>query len=163
MGTVYRATQLSLRRAVAIKVLRAGTTASPWLLARFRTEAQAMGRLHHPHIVHVFDFADDGLVPYLVMEFVEGTDLGVVLARRPRQPRWCARLVVMVARAIHHAHQQGIVHRDLKPAHILLTAGFEGAGRWVPKVCDWSVAKVLDAEDALTQAGQCLGAPVHVS
>jgi WD40 repeat protein/serine/threonine protein kinase len=126
MGIVYKARHLGLNRLVALKMLRAGTTADHNELARFQLEAEAVARLQHPHIVQVFDFgswqpSEGGpAVPYLSLEFVDGGSLAKRLADGPQPPRAAAETVETLARAMHYAHLRDILHRDLKPANVLL-------------------------------------------
>ena len=121
MGVVYRARQLSLGRFVALKMILLGEHAGASELARFRTEAEAVARLQHRHIVHVYEIGEAEGRPYLALELVEGSSLADQLRGRPWPIRKAARLVETLARAMHHAHFRGIVHRDLKPSNVLLT------------------------------------------
>ena len=120
MGVVYRARHRELNRLVALKML----LAAPYLAAdtrqRFRLEARAIARLHHPNIVQVYDIGEQAGCPYLSLELVEGTTLARRLSGTPQPVAQAARLVVTLARAVEYAHRHGIVHRDLKPANILL-------------------------------------------
>lgn len=120
MGVVYLARQLGLNRLVALKMIRSGAHADTDLLARFRLEAEAVARLHHPNIVQIHEIGEQDGCPYFSLEYVEGGALAERLDSRPQSPPWAAALVETLARAIHHAHTQGIIHRDLKPANILL-------------------------------------------
>src|SRR5262249_43630376 len=120
MGVVYKARQTALKRLVALKVVLAEEHASPEQLARFRAEAEALGRLAHPHIVAVYEVGEHHGRPFLSFELVEGDSLARKLDGAPQPPRQAAGLVETLARAVHHAHLQGVIHRDLKPANILL-------------------------------------------
>ncbi len=120
MGVVYKARQTALKRLVALKMILAGGHASPRARARFKTEAEAVARLQHPHIVQIYEVGECAGRPYISLEYVAGGSLDRLAAGAPQPVRPAARLVETLARAMHYAHQQGIVHRDLKPANILL-------------------------------------------
>ena len=122
MGVVYKARQISLDRLVALKMLLPGDMASLETLGRFRSEAEALARLHHPHIVPIFEIGECKGLPFFTMEYVAGPSLARVLDGRPQDAVASARLVESLARTIHIVHQQGIIHRDLKPANILLVS-----------------------------------------
>jgi predicted Ser/Thr protein kinase len=156
-GVVYRARDPQLNRAVAIKVLQVGPSASDDELARFHAEAQTLGSLQHPNIVGVYLTGQHRGMPYLVMELVEGGCLQDRMQGHPRQPREAAALVETLARAMHAAHLKGIVHRDLKPANILCTP--DGT----LKITDFGLAKRLDQSLGLSQTGQAIGTPSYMS
>ena len=156
MGVVYKAWQLSLKRVVALKVVRAG--AGPEDLARFRTEAEAAARLRHPGIVPIHEVGEAAGQPYLTLEYVEGGSLSKRLDGTPWQGRRAAALVRALAEAVQHAHQQGVVHRDLKPGNVLL----DGEGR--ARVSDFGLAKLLQGgSDEHTRTGAVLGTPCYMS
>jgi WD40 repeat protein/tetratricopeptide (TPR) repeat protein len=154
MGVVYKARHLSLGRVVAVKLILSGEPAD---LARFRTEAQTLARLHHPGIVQVFEVGERQGRPYFAMEFVDGGPLDRKLAGTPQPPREAARLAETLARAIHVAHEHGIIHRDLKPSNVLLAA--DGT----PKIADFGLAKRLDGEAGLTWSGAVVGTPSYMA
>ena len=147
MGEVYRARDSRLNRDVAIKVLPAAFANDPERLARFTREAQTLAALNHPNIAHIH-----GLEPLppaeagqpsghaLIMEFVDGDDLSVVIARGPMPFADVMPIAVQIATALEAAHEQGIVHRDLKPANIKLRS--DGT----VKVLDFGLAKALGPE-----------------
>ena len=120
MGVVYKARQLALQRLVALKMILAGNFADRDQLVRFVIEGEMLARLQHPNIVQVHEVGQHEGKPFLALEFVEGGTLDNFLASRPMQPREAARLLELLARAVHYAHLQGVIHRDLKPANILL-------------------------------------------
>jgi tetratricopeptide (TPR) repeat protein len=155
MGVVYKARQVKLDRPVAVKVILGLHDADPGRLLRFRTEAQAMARLRHPHIVQVYEVGEQDGAPYFAMEYVDGGSLAQKLNGAPLPPRAAAGLVEAAARAMHYAHQQGVVHRDLKPSNVLLTA--DGA----PKVTDFGLAKLL-GEAGQTASGAVMGTPSYM-
>ena len=124
MGVVFEAKQRALGRRVAVKVLTPSAGTDPVWVDRFRSEANAVGRLSHPGIVSIYAVGDDAAgVPWFAMEFVEGRDLSDVLKDGgPMDPREAARIVRDAALALSHAHAQGVVHRDVKPGNLMLRA-----------------------------------------
>lgn len=170
MGVVYRARQKSLNRTVALKMVLKGELASAADLARFRAEAESAGRLEHPNIVPVHEVgAHDGQA-YFSMKYVEGTTLAARVAEGPLPPREAARLMVAIARGVHHAHQQGILHRDLKPSNVLLgraDAGLKVADgkdqSAIPMISDFGLAKRVEGGANLTRSGAILGTPSYMS
>jgi hypothetical protein len=157
MGVVYQAHHHASNRLVAVKMILAGFHAGPEDLARFRTEAEAASRLEHPNVVPIHEVGEAEGWPYLTMEFMEGGRLADQLDGTPWPPRRASRLVRTLARAIHHAHQRGIIHRDLKPANVLLTA--DGT----PKIADFGLAKLVDADQGLTPSDAILGTPAYMA
>jgi hypothetical protein len=154
MATIYRARDAQLERDVAVKLLRPEFGKDPDFLARFRDEARAAASLNHPNITAVFDFGEDVSGPYIVMELVDGQDLGAILRDNgPLAPRQAARVAAEVAKALHAAHVRGIVHRDVKPSNVLV--GRDGR----VKVADFGIARAL-AESQLTLPGTTMGS-VH--
>jgi serine/threonine protein kinase/predicted Zn-dependent protease len=120
MGVVYWVWQSGLNRPAALKMLLAGAHAGPDELARFQTEAEAVARLQHPHIVQVYEIGEHEGRPYLVLEYVDGGSLDRKLDGTPLPAALAARWMEALARAMHYAHQRGVIHRDLKPGNILL-------------------------------------------
>jgi hypothetical protein len=120
MGVVYKARHLTLQRLVALKMILAGGHTGAQELARFRTEAEGVARLHHPNIVQIHEVGDQNGLPYFALEFCAGGSLAQQLQGTPLPSEQAARLVETLARAMQAAHRAGIVHRDLKPANILL-------------------------------------------
>ncbi len=158
MGVVYRATQERLNRPVALKMLVAGAAASEEQLQRFRIEAEAVARLHHPHIVQIHEVGVAGGLPFFALELLDGGSLEGRLGGEPQAARPAAELLTTLARAVHAAHQAGIVHRDLKPANVLFTA--DGT----PKVTDFGLAKRLEeAAEGHTRTGQVMGSPGYMA
>jgi WD40 repeat protein/serine/threonine protein kinase len=179
MGVVFKARQVRLDRIVALKMILAGAHAGTQEIARFRTEAEAVARLDHPHIVQIYAIGEHAGRPFLALEFVEGGSLEEVISRgaeaptlgedpaggdsqpprkqaRPLTPIKAAELLAKIAGAIHVAHRRGIIHRDLKPANILLTEEGE------PKIADFGLAKQLDAQTR-TQTGAVVGTPSYMA
>jgi tetratricopeptide (TPR) repeat protein len=177
MGIVYKARQVALKRLVALKMLREGPHAGGHELARFRSEAEAVARLQHPHIVQIYEVGEHDGVPYFSLEFVDGGSLKDALAGAPLPAGAAAALVETLARAIQAAHQRGIIHRDLKPANILLASGGReppverpptGDSRaplagLIPKIADFGLAKRLDGGPARTHSGAILGTPSYMA
>ena len=179
MGVVYKARQLNLNRIVALKMIRAGSYASPQLLARFHLEAETLASLQHPNIVPIYEVGEHDGCPFMAMEFLDGGSLGEALGGRPQPPEVAARLVERLARAMHAAHLRGIVHRDLKPANVLLQ-GASGQGSGVsgdnttisltpdpspltPKIVDFGLAKRLVEGEEQTTTGAVLGTPSYMA
>jgi eukaryotic-like serine/threonine-protein kinase len=172
MGVVYKARQVRLNRLVALKMVLAGH-AGEAERARFRTEAEALGRLQHPHIVQIHDIgAHDGR-PFLVCELVEGGSLADHLRGGPLAPPVAAALIEALAGAMHYAHERDIVHRDLKPANILLadeaprltgsTRRLEHPTHLPGKITDFGLAKLLDHTAGHTQVGDVVGTPAYMA
>lgn len=145
MGVVYKAEQLALKRIVALKVIRDGALASAQDRSRFRLEAEAAARMHHPRIVQVYEAGEHQGRPYFAMELVEGGGLDRVLTGSPVGATLAAEIVGALAAAVEHAHQQKIVHRDLKPANVLLVSA--GPLSAAVKITDFGLAKRLDPAD----------------
>jgi serine/threonine-protein kinase len=160
MGNVFLGRDPELDRAVAVKTVRVrdlAAEARQLYLDRFKNEARAAARLHHPNIVAVYDVGEDPDVgPYLVLEYVAGSSLKQLLTSRgPLTPEACVTLADQIGRAIDTAHAAGIIHRDIKPDNLLITP--EGRA----KLADFGVARVPDA--ALTREGQFLGTPCYAA
>ena len=155
-GTVYRALDKELDRAVAVKLPRSGQFAGQEDEDRFIREARSVAQLNHPGIVPVFEVGRSDEFPYVVSEFVDGITLADELTARRYGFREAAELVVQVAEALAHAHEQGVVHRDLKPSNIMLT--FDGKAR----LMDFGLAKREAGEVSMTLEGQVLGTPAYM-
>jgi serine/threonine-protein kinase len=160
MGFVYLGRDPELERPVAIKTLRdlgMDRASLDTFLERFKNEARAAARLHHPSIVQVYDVGEDPEVgPFLVFEYVRGATLKEVLrSRGPLPPEALLALADQISEALDIAHAEGIVHRDVKPDNLLTSE----AGR--VKLADFGVARVPNA--ALTREGQFLGTPCYAA
>jgi serine/threonine-protein kinase len=156
MGTVYRATDDSLQRDVAIKILNTGLN-DPEVAKRFRAEAVTVARLSHPGIATVYELFEHDGQWLMVMEYVRGETLEALIDRSgPLSPERGAEVCLHALAALAHAHHLGVVHRDLKPANLMLTE----AG--VVKVMDFGIARVSGAKH-LTGAGFMMGTPAYMS
>jgi serine/threonine protein kinase len=164
MGTVYRASQLSVERDVAIKLVNPQMVRDPRIIRRFLREARLASQLLHPNAVAVLDFGQtaDGLF-YMVMELVRGKTLDAVLAEEgPMAPDRVVRIGMQICDALMGAHHLSIVHRDLKLSNVILDRG--GKEETV-KVLDFGVARSLlddGASVAITQTGALLGTPAYM-
>ena len=138
MGQVYRATDATLGRQVAIKILPKAFAADLQRLARFEREAKTLASLNHPHIAAIYGFEKSSAMHALVMELVEGEDLSQRLARGAIPLEEALPIARQIAEGLEAAHQQGIVHRDLKPANIKLRSDGQ------VKVLDFGLAKIAD-------------------
>jgi serine/threonine-protein kinase len=159
MGEVYLATQISLDRVVALKVLRPDYLAKGAYLSRFRAEATAIARLNHPNIVHVYAIGNIDQVHYIAMEYVEGTNLRDYIRKKgPLDLPVALTIMKQTAQAIGAAGEEGLIHRDVKPENILITK----KGR--VKVADFGLCR-FEGEDAmnLTQSGITMGTPLYMS
>jgi serine/threonine protein kinase len=180
MGVVYKARQHSLRRAVALKMIRAVNTASPGDVRRFQAEAEIIANLDHPNIVPIYEVGEYQGQHYFTMKLIEGGsltqrlgDIGLALvdretgqdangevwhaAQTAARQAAIAQLMIAVAQAVHYAHERGLLHRDLKPANILL----DTQGR--THVTDFGLAKHLQDDPGLTQSGAIVGTPSYMA
>ncbi|MFF3221390.1 Stk1 family PASTA domain-containing Ser/Thr kinase [Nocardia suismassiliense] len=163
MSEVHKARDLRLSRDVAIKVLRADLARDPTFYLRFKREAQNAAALNHPAIVAVYDTGeakvDDGPLPYIVMEYVDGDTLrDIVRGQGPLPPRRAMEVVADVCAALDFSHKAGIVHRDMKPANIMINRA--GA----VKVMDFGIARALaDSSNPMTQTAAVIGTAQYLS
>ena len=170
MGAVYKARQKQLNRFVGLKILPPGIGANPAFAERFTREAQALAQLNHPGIVTLYEFGQAGGMPFFLMEFVDGVNLGQALANGRISPREALSIVPQICDALQFAHDQGIVHRDIKPENILL----DRRGR--VKVADFGLAILvgdgaergmrggsLTGSPTLTETGKVVGTPRYMS
>jgi serine/threonine protein kinase len=171
-GTVYKARQFKLDRTVAVKVVRLDPATQPALAARIQNEAVTLGRLHHPNIVQVYDYGlHDGRM-YIVMELLEGEDLGARLKRGGKLEEPVAWAIArQTASALAHAAGHGVIHRDIKPPNLVLVEPPTGHGLrpGVPlvKVTDFGLARTKWAADGddgrITAPGMVLGTPMYMA
>jgi WD40 repeat protein len=163
MGVVYKARQVGLNRLCALKMILAGGHAGEDDLARFRREAEAIARLHHPNIVAVYEVGEHEGRAFFSLELCAGGSLDRKLAGAPVEPQVAAKLVRTLADAMQAAHQASVIHRDLKPANVLLVdppqTPLEAC---TPKISDFGLARTLD-EGGQTQSGAVLGTPSYMA
>ena len=159
MGIVYKAVDPHIERTVAIKTLRKDlldSDLSEQFMGRFRNEAKAAGRLHHPNIVAIYEYGEDDRVAYIAMEFVAGTGLREYLNRGAKfELGQTVAIISQLLQALDFAHARGVVHRDIKPANLILTP--EGT----LKVADFGIARI-DAS-GLTMTGLVIGTPSYMA
>src|SRR5215472_2219872 len=154
MATIYRAVDLRMGRVVAAKILREVYSTDPKFVTRFQREARAASALAHPNIVQVFDYGQSGENYYIVMEFVDGSDLRRYLKKTgPLSNERVVEIAHDVALGLGAAHKLGIVHRDVKPQNIMLN------DQGLVKLTDFGIASMYkDAEaERLTTTGMTLG------
>jgi hypothetical protein len=157
MSEVYKGFQASLNRTVAIKVLAATFHEDREFLTRFEREARLVANLNHPHIVSVFDYGEADGVYYMVMEYVEGLNLGATLRAEGAISLSEVRTITrQVARALDYAHGRGLVHRDIKPSNIMLqpmaAPGLDEMSRRAI-LMDFGIAKILGGSTSITKTG----------
>ncbi len=161
MGVVYRATQLSLDRTVALKVIAPHYASDPGFRDRFSREARLAASIDHPGVAPVHDFGEVDGVPYLVMAFIPGDDLEKILARDGRiESSRAARIVAQVGAALQAAHDRGLVHRDVKPANIMVTPVRDDEERIF--LTDFGLTRPPERTN-LTAAGQFIGTPDYMA
>jgi serine/threonine protein kinase len=158
-GLVYHAFDIQLEREVAVKLLHADTAASPEAVSRFQREAKAAARLHHPHIVPVFDAGRHGDNYFLVAAYVEGQTLDKLLPETGVEPRRAVTWVLQLLDALQAAHQQGVLHRDVKSGNLIIDATDR------LHLMDFGLAGWTQDQDhaRLTQAGAFMGTPAFTA
>lgn len=159
MAVVYRATQLSLNRTVAIKILPKRFSENPEYVERFYKEGQAAGKLNHNNIVQAIDVGEAGGYHYFVMEYVEGrTVADDIAAGKIFEEKEALDIITQVAHALAHAHANGLIHRDVKPKNIMISSDN------VVKLADMGLAReVTDIKLAETEAGKAYGTPYYIA
>ena len=165
MGSVWVADHLALHTQVVVKFIADALKDSKEAVDRFSREAAAAAQVRSPHVVQTFDhgISADG-VPYIVMELLEGRDLGHFLDREGKaSPDLVVELLVQLGRALDRAHERGIVHRDIKPGNIFLCDS--GSGDVFVKLLDFGIAKGVDVPhlDSGTKTGAMIGSPFYMS
>ena len=163
MAEVHEGADTRLNRRVAIKILRPDLARDPQFQDRFRREAQAAAGLNHPNVVAVFDTGEqqigEHLVPYIVMEYVDGVTLQHMLTNGPRiMPERSLEITAGILAALDYAHRHGIVHRDIKPANIMINAHGDA------KVMDFGIARAMsDAVTSVTASSAVMGTAQYLS
>ena len=163
MAEVYLGHDIRLGRAVAVKTLRADMARDPSFQARFRREAQSAASLNHPSIVAVYDTGEDYIdgvsIPYIVMEYVEGSTLRELLhSGRRLLPERALEMTTGILSALEYSHRNGIVHRDIKPANVMLTRN------GTVKVMDFGIARAMgDSGMTMTQTAAVIGTAQYLS
>jgi serine/threonine protein kinase len=155
MGVVYRARQLRLERDVALKVISQEIAGGPDFRERFARESRLAAAIDHPHVVSVYDAGEDDGELYIAMQWIEGSDLRMLLDEGGElPPRRAVTIAAQIADALEAAHRKGLVHRDVKPGNILVRriGGHDHA-----YLTDFGVARPLEAASSLTRTGQVLG------
>ncbi|WP_423058266.1 protein kinase domain-containing protein [Brevibacterium linens] len=157
MGEVWKGVDSVLGREVAAKILKDEYLSESTFLARFRAEAQNMGRVSDPGIAGVYDYGDEDGSPYLVMEYVPGEALSAIIERSaPLSETDTLSIVTQAAQALGAAHKVGVIHRDIKPGNILMTPDFR------VKITDFGIARVTD-QAPLTKTGQVMGTAQYLA
>ncbi|MEW6160922.1 MAG: serine/threonine-protein kinase [Verrucomicrobiota bacterium] len=185
MGLVFKARQVSLNRLVAVKLISSGTLATEVLVKRFKAEAETAASLSHPNIVPIYEIGEHDGQHYFSMGLIEGPTLRELLLARRRwssqrksphahdhssaptasdevlngeiEPREAVRLMIIIARAVHYAHQRGVLHRDIKPGNILLDSARQ------PHLTDFGLAKLIEKESTITHTHAVLGTPAYMA
>jgi serine/threonine-protein kinase len=163
MGSVFVARHLQLDTPVAVKFIDPRMTSAADARTRFEREARTAAQIRNPNVVQVFDHGVDDDLPYIVMELLQGEDLGARLKRLKRLPLpETAAILIQLAKGLRPAHELGIVHRDLKPGNIFIT---RVADEEVVKILDFGLAKAFtrDASDDMTASGVVMGSPQYMS
>lgn len=157
MATVFKAYHAALDRYVAIKALHPAMMEDPGFLARFQREARVVALLDHPNIVPIYDYAEHGGRPYLVMKFIDGETLKARLARSPLSNEEALRIVEAVGQALTYAHERGILHRDVKPSNALLSPDGN------IYLADFGLARIAEAGASTLSGDMLMGTPHYIS
>ena len=171
MGEVFHCIDTRLNRMVAVKRIRPELI-TPNVMQRLTREARVQAGLDHPNITRIIEIGNLSGVPFIAMELVTGGSLKQMIQEGPLAAREAARLVAQIAHATHIAHQQGILHRDLKPSNILMADADSDSAeplhsashqRFIPKIADFGLAKILGEVSDLTHSSNIVGTPAYLA
>jgi CheY-like chemotaxis protein len=161
MATVFRATDLTLDRRVALKLIDPGLAGDPVFRARFERECRLAAALDHPHVVQVFHAGEERGLLYVTMRYVDGTDLRTLLATERRlDPARAVAIVAQVADALDEAHRHGLIHRDVKPGNILIRRRGDSEHAYLT---DFGITKERTAASDLTRTGFAMGTADYIA
>ena len=161
MGRVFLAKHIPLDRLVAIKILSVKLSAQEDFLRRFLREAQAMAKLVHGNIVQIYDYGENEHSCYIIMEYVEGSNLLELIRGGKLEPEQALAIVSQICDALQFAHECGVIHRDIKPGNVMVSPTGQ------VKVADFGLAKLLsedqNPDDSLTLTGVVMGTPAYMA
>lgn len=163
MSSVHMATDLTLERTVAVKILAEHLSDDERFVARFRREALAVAKLIHPNIVQVYDTGLDRGRHYIVMEYVEGRSGAQILQKHgPLDAETTAEIGAQACAGLDYAHRRGIIHRDVKPGNLMIVGGPVGGGEMTVKLTDFGIARAVE-QTRITQVGSVVGTAAYLS
>ncbi|HEX7244353.1 MAG TPA: protein kinase [Solirubrobacterales bacterium] len=163
MSSVHKATDRTLERTVAVKILAEHLSDDERFVARFRREALAVAKLIHPNIVQVYDTGIDRGRHYIVMEYVDGRSGAQILQRHgPLDAETAAEVGAQACAGLDYAHRRGIIHRDVKPGNLMIVGGPVGGGPMTVKLTDFGIARAVE-QTRITQVGSVVGTAAYLS
>jgi serine/threonine protein kinase len=155
MGVVYRATQLRLKRQVALKLIASDLAADPSFRERFEHESEIAAQIEHPHVIPLYEAGEENGQLYITMRYVEGTDLRAMISREGAlPPPVAADILAQVCGALDAAHERGLVHRDIKPANVLIAGTREEPHAYLT---DFGLTKQAATTGGMTKTGMFVG------
>ena len=158
MGRIYKATHEALKKRVAIKILPDQYATNERYVTRFLREARSAARVEHPNIVSVLNVGEDQGYHFIIMQYIEGTDLDTIVKERGRlMPDEALRIIEQAAKGLAEIEKIGLVHRDIKPSNIMVTAGGHVF------ITDFGLARSAVERDDITPAGKVVGTPYFMS